>query len=145
VWWPTIAGATLTAGVGIAMRASEKAMKAHGGHGIVALELARGPQRARAIVDDWGAEGVAAARRSIRLDWAFVPSYVLLGASLGLALDAPVAAGAVVVAGGCDVVENLAMLRVLDGRYDAQWAAFGAATTKWALLAAALVLALFRT
>lgn len=140
-WALTAAGAAATAYVGRRMKPYERTMKAHGGPGIVGLELARDPAAARRIVAVWEDEGVAAARTAIRLDWAFIPSYVLLGASLGTALDLPVAAGAVVVAGALDVVENVAMLRVLDGHDGAQRIAFPAAAAKWTLVGGAALLA----
>lgn len=136
-WAGVVGGAAATGWVAYRMHPSGRVMKAHGRHGIVALELAPGPRRARRIVDDWHDAGVAAAREAIRLDWWFIPSYVLFGTSLGLALHVPLASAAVAVAGSLDVVENVAMLRVLDGDANAQWVAFPAASVKWLLLAAA--------
>jgi hypothetical protein len=142
-WVATATGGLAWFYVGRRMQPALRTMKAHGGHGIVALELAPGPGCARAIVQDWDGEGVAAARASIRLDWWLIPSYVLFGTSLGVALGKPVASVLVAAAGALDVVENVAMLRVLDGHYGAQWPAFGAAAVKWSLLAAAPASLLF--
>ncbi len=140
-----VAGLVATVVVGSRFRHSERVMRRANGRGIVALEVARGPSKARAIVETWGDDGVAAARESVRLDWAFIPSYVLLGASVAALLDAPVAAGAMVVAGVCDLAENVGLGRVLDGRYQAQWLTFSASVTKWALLALAPILAVLRS
>lgn len=140
-----IAGLVATVAVGSRFRHSERVMRRANGRGIVALEVARGPAKARDIVTTWGDDGVAAARESVRLDWAFIPSYVLLGASVAALLDAPVAAGAMVVAGACDLVENVGLGRVLDGRYESQWLTFGASATKWSLLALAPILAVLRS
>ena len=140
-----VAGAVATAVTGSRFRHSERVMRRANGRGIVSLEVARGPAKAREIVTTWGDDGVAAARESVRLDRTFIPSYVVLGASLAALLDAPVAAGAMVVAGGCDLVENIGLVRVLDGRYESQWLTFGASATKWTLLAVAPILALLRS
>src|SRR5262249_34309475 len=105
-----------------------------GGHGvlkkagasIVALELARTPARAREVLDIWARAGVSAvARHSLYWDFGFIASYVLFGTLLaaGLAVEATpagqilagVASIGVVVAGLCDVGENLALLAVLRG------------------------------
>lgn len=48
------------------------------GHGIVAFELARIAANVDAMVADWGAEGVSAARASLLWDLAFIPGYVLV-------------------------------------------------------------------
>jgi len=140
-----VAGAVATAVIGSRFRHPERVMRRANGRGIVSLEVARGPAKAREIVTTWGDDGVAAARESVRLDWAFIPSYVVLGASLAALLDAPVAAGVMVVAGGCDLVENIGLGRVLDSRYESQWLTFGASVTKWTLLAVAPILALLRS
>ena len=143
--WATLAaGAVATVVVGSRFRRSERVMRRANGRGIVALEVARGPAKAREIVTTWGDDGVEAARESVRLDWAFIPSYVTLGASIALLSGAPVAAGAIVVAGVCDLAENVGLGRVLDGRYDAQWLTFSASVTKWALLALSPILVLLR-
>jgi len=151
----TLLGLAATIAVGLSMSDSSKVLSDHG-HGIVDLQLAFGPDKARAIVADWGHDGIDAAHDQIALDWLFIPSYVLLAASYAVAV-ARMAGGAgaprmarcawwsavtFVVVGGLDVVENAFTLRVLDGHYGAQWAVFFLAAAKWGLglLAAIAVL-----
>lgn len=95
------------------------------GHGIVALELAWTPDSFARIVSDWGREGVEAARQQIWRDHAFIPSYVLtFWAALTLAAPGarPVIARWAIrmawvmpIAGLLDVIENVSLLRALDG------------------------------
>lgn len=117
----------LSALAAIVMGRVGRDMRARGGRGIVALELARDVDEARALTERWGDEGVSAARRSIAVDFAFVPLYsaALSFACLyvGDVVDARgwgawAAAGdvltwGVLVAGALDLLENVAMLRTL--------------------------------
>lgn len=100
---------------------------------LVAFELAGTPARARAIRDSWGAQGEQNLRRSLWLDFAFMPAYAGLFAlaSLALARTAMVhgASGALIAAGlgvaagavpaaGLDAIENLALLGGLKAPQD---------------------------
>ncbi|MFD0926610.1 hypothetical protein [Williamsia deligens] len=53
----------------------EMTMAGTGGPGIIAFELAGSGERATAILDRWGDEGCAAARRSIAWDFGYMTSY----------------------------------------------------------------------
>ena len=115
------------------------------GKGIVALELTRTAAKARDLVGRWGPEGVAAARRSLRADFGFVLSYVVLGVAFaatvarhaqargwdGAATGARWAMVGFIVAGACDAVENVVLFRVLDGDFGAQPLACAFAVVKW--------------
>jgi hypothetical protein len=134
------------------------------GKGIVALELTRTAAKARDLVGRWGPEGVAAARASLRVDFGFVLSYVVLGVAFaatvarhaqargwhGAATGVRWAMAGFVVAGACDAIENVLLFRVLDGGWGAQPAAFAFAAVKWvtvlpAAAASLLVAAAFVT
>ncbi len=94
--------------------------------GIVSLELASSPEKARSVLDPWTAhDQVPIARKNIWLDFLFIPFYMLLfytlcgsisvrmtglGAKLGVLL----AFGAL-IAGLFDVFENILMLVSLSG------------------------------
>jgi len=127
----------------------ERQMKRTGGPGIVTFELAGSTEKARQIVDTWGAEGRSAARKSLLLDFVFPPTYAALHA---LACDASsealaekgrrtlAAAGtsiawAQLAAAAFDYVENTSLLLVLAGRdRRAPSVARRAALAKFALL-----------
>ncbi|HWL35651.1 MAG TPA: hypothetical protein VNQ77_05605 [Frankiaceae bacterium] len=132
--WPVaLRWATVVCGAGagvascVAMARAGRAMKASGGAGIVAIELAGTPARAAAIKAAWGPGGRAAARRSLLADFAFVAAYVVVpvvvaGASAavmrprgwsGWTGTAIFSGWAMVAAGALDVVENAALLAVL--------------------------------
>ena len=108
----------------------EREMKRTGGPGIIAFELAGTTERAREILERWGSQGRAAARKSLVLDYLFPPTYATLQA---LACDASAeglalrrrqflvrVGGAVgwgqLAAAAFDYVENTALLLVLAGR-----------------------------
>jgi hypothetical protein len=118
------------AGLSAWMFSQERAMRASGGPGIVGFELAGSPERAVEILATWGAEGRAAARRSLMIDYGVLAAYGPLMsvvcrssaqrwerrgnsrlASLGRAI-----AAAQLLAALSDVVENTALLAVLHGR-----------------------------
>jgi hypothetical protein len=108
----------------------EREMKRTGGPGIIPFELAGSTERAREILNIWGPQGCAAARKSLLLDYIFPPTYAALQA---LACDAsaegfarrdrrflataglPIGWGQVSAA-AFDYVENTALLLVLAGR-----------------------------
>jgi hypothetical protein len=128
----------------------ERIMRSACGRGIVALELAGSPSSANALLAAWGQPGRQAARRSLRLDFPYAAVYT---ASLVLVLRAA-ARGygstprgrwvrsvipAALVAGGCDAVENVALLIYLRrGSPAAPRVARLAALTKFTLLAIVL-------
>jgi hypothetical protein len=119
--------------VSLAMMAGPiRTMRRASGVGIVPFELAGTNQGARQILAGWGDDGVAAARRSLHLDFPFLIGYAGLGAVLaacsaepvgdaGWAWMTPVTWGAAVgavLAGVLDTVENLALLRVISASPD---------------------------
>ena len=116
----------------VPMARYEQRMKASGGPGIIPFELLGTQERARAVMERWGEDGRAAARSSLRLDFAYLVSYTGLqvagcaaarDALADRGWDALAAAGDVigpgqVLAGACDAVENASLLGVLAGRGD---------------------------
>lgn len=127
------------------------------GVGIVDFELARTAEKASEYYDQLGPGGRDAARDSLYLDYLFLILYGLYlsvtcavvatrAAERGMsrlagAGWAPVRAG--LAAAACDVVENLALLRVLDGHTEQPWPgiAFAFASAKFLLLVAAVMYA----
>jgi len=105
-----------------------RGMKAGGGKGIVALELAGTTKRADQIIKEWGDPGQKAARCSLLVDFAFIIGYggVLTVASVatsnglgertwsGASEIALWLAMGALVAAALDVGENLALLAYLD-------------------------------
>ena len=122
------------------------------GYGIVPYELAFSETRARSILEAWSVEGRTAARRSLLIDFGFIPSYALFFSSLAVLCvrRLPVLPKARWVlplfplgAGACDAAENLLLLRMLgvSGPTDAVATAAGAfASVKFCLLAVSLLL-----
>jgi hypothetical protein len=142
----------LTAGnllISVLLLREELQMKRTGGPGIIALELAGNPMHVEQILGRWGEHGIAAARRSLLLDYGMLATYSPLMAmrcakagerfrrrgQIGLArLGAPLACGQL-LAGTCDAVENAALLAVLRGRRGAlPKVARASAIAKFALL-----------
>ncbi|WP_111511968.1 hypothetical protein [Mycobacterium kyogaense] len=136
----------------VVMLRLERVMRATGGPGIIAFELAGTPDRASSMIDSWGPKGVAAARTSLWLDFGYMTTYgafaVLLaeGADRRLARRrsgsrlfpwAQLACGAAVAA---DAAEGVALLNILGGRDRRTHAvrARRAALIKFALLSAVL-------
>jgi len=128
------------------MRTPEAQMQAAGGYGIVDYELAYSPQTASTILSAWGEAGQQAARRSLLIDFGFMPSYGLLFAGLTL-LIARGQAGALnrvgrwlafapLVAALCDALENVMLLTMLGSGASAgpPLVAGVAATIKFGLL-----------
>lgn len=128
------------------------------GVGIVDFELARTAEKALEYNNQLGPGGRAAARESLYLDYPFLILYgVLLSAmcavvaarAAGCGMARLAAAGwplgwAGLAAATCDAVENLVLLRVLDGHTEQPWPgfAFAFATAKFLLLLAAVLYAI---
>jgi hypothetical protein len=123
------------------------------GYGIVPYELAYSVEQAGHILSAWGTEGQAAARRSLLIDFGFMPAYALLFGGITLLIAraqsgwlrragmwltlAPFAAALL------DLLENLALLRMLGTEAAVPSllpaVAGGAATLKFALLLIAIL------
>jgi hypothetical protein len=120
--------------------------------GIIEFELARTSDQASEYYGELGDSGRDAARESLYLDYPYLILYGLFWAAACVVVAAraaergmprlarwgrPLAWGALVGA-ACDAVENVALLRVLDGHTDQPWPgiAFTFATAKFLLLAA---------
>src|SRR5690606_36354795 len=106
---------------------------------IFSLELAATPDKARIILDRWGVDGRCNASCSLRLDFPFLISYVVLFVCLTRLIDSPVKnllIGGFVLAGLCDLVENLALLQLLSGKLTLFYTqiAFWCASIKFGLL-----------
>ncbi len=116
----------------------ERRMRKAGGPGIIAFELAGTPERAKKIMRKWGAEGQAAARVSLILDYPFLVTYSglqFIGCKAAGGRAAKVIAPAQIAAGAFDAIENTALLGVLAGRDDRLPAlARACALAKFALL-----------
>jgi hypothetical protein len=157
-WLQLLAGLAL-AGLGVLgvarMAPAGRALKAIGGPGIVAFELAGSTQRSSAILAQWGADGQAAARRSLRADYFFIVGYAgvlsLLAACTSAALgdktwDWMAAAGngvayLALLAGLCDVAENLLLTAVLDRAQSGELQPYAGWARRLALAKFCLVLA----
>ncbi len=128
---------------------AEREMKASGGPGILAFELAGSPERAERMLDKWGERGQRAARTSLLLDFPYPATYALLHClactaagerhrergRTRLATAAPALAWAQLAAALFDYVENVSLLLVLAGtRSRVPALARNAALTKFALL-----------
>ncbi|QPH39829.1 hypothetical protein [Pedobacter endophyticus] len=126
-------------------------MRPYTPNNIVAFELAKVPERALAILSEWGAAGIAKARLSIYLDFGFLILYswsISLGCNIAgkfsmqpkLIAIGSFLAKLVWLAGLFDVLENGTMLITLNEVYDTMPAiTFYCAVTKFALLAIAMV------
>jgi len=122
-------------------------------NGIVAFELARSAENAQEMINGWGPELSILARKSIRVDFIFIPAYAFLIFSVTMLISlllggAPSlwvrrAAFLPFVAGLADVVENAFLLLILKSPHDipdlypnvAAWCA----TVKFGLLALVVV------
>lgn len=124
-------------------------MRRGGGPGIVGFELVGSVARAEEILGVWGAEGQAAARRSLLADYPYLATYAPLLAALcrgagecfeevghrAPARLAPAVAASQYVAAACDAGENTALLAILAGcRARAPRIATTMALTKFCLL-----------
>jgi hypothetical protein len=125
--------------------------------GIIEFELARTSEQASEYYGELGESGRDAAQESLYLDYPYLVLYGLLYAAACIVVAAraeergmarlarwgrPLAVAALAGA-ACDAVENLALLRVLDGHTDQPWPgiAFTFATAKFALIACAVLYA----
>jgi len=107
----------------------DEAIKASGGPGIIAFELAGTTTRAAEILGHWGQEGRDAARLSLGIDFVYL---VVYGVFLTLAVlelrdvarargwDAYAGPGTVIavlpgVAAACDVVEDVGLWLMIEG------------------------------
>jgi hypothetical protein len=118
-----------TAALFVVLVLVDRAIEASGGPGIVAFELAGSTDRVAEILGHWGQDGRAAARVSLGLDFLFLVAYAtfLTLAVLELrdvgrrrgwtayARPATAIAFLPAVAAACDVVENLALLAMVQG------------------------------
>lgn len=122
--------------------------------GIVSYELAGAPATTQAILDSWDSNARVHAGFSLGLDYVFMPLYaatIALGCLWGAGvlsrrcwplatLGKPLAWG-VWLAALCDVVENVALWRLLVGPVTAPWPALArwCAMVKFGLLGLGLV------
>lgn len=74
----TLVALAATVVIFILMRPHEGEMQEQGGYGIVSYELAYSADKADDILTAWGPGGEKAARSSLLIDYAFMPSYALL-------------------------------------------------------------------
>jgi hypothetical protein len=148
---PLIAPAAAVATLLVPLSVLDLRMRATGGTGIIAFELA-GPGRSEEILRAWGTEGRRAARASLLLDFPWLVAYTMLGVQLterardaltergatALGAVAPAVKVAQVAAGACDAVENAALLGVVARGGDARLASIArsAARAKFAGLTA---------
>jgi hypothetical protein len=125
--------------------------------GIVEFELSRTSEQASEYYAELGDSGRDAAQESLYLDYPFLILYGLLYAAACLVVAARAAergmsrlarwgrplAWAGLASAACDAIENVALLRVLDGHTDQPWPgiAFTFATVKFVLSAAAVLYA----
>lgn len=125
--------------------------------GVIDFELARTSEKASEYYALLGDEGRDEARKQLYLDFGYLVLYGLFYAGACLVVAARAAergmaklarwggpfALAGLVAAGCDAVENIALLRVLDGHTDQPWPgiAFTFASAKFLLISAAVLYA----
>jgi hypothetical protein len=117
--------------------------------GIIEFEIARTSEKASEYYGELGDKGRDAARESLYLDYPYLILYGLFWAAACVVVGARAAergmalarwgrplALASLVAAACDAVENVALLRVLDGHTDQPWPgiAFTFASAKFLLL-----------
>lgn len=103
---------------GVMMRLEQR-IKASGGPGIVAFELAGTADRAEAIMNTWGPVGRRTAETSLRLDFGYMLTY---GTLLMLLVDrarrrhghAAALSLVAVPAVAADAIEGFALLKVLE-------------------------------
>jgi hypothetical protein len=146
------AAAAVTLVFGAAMLPDLAAMSDRG-TGVIPFELARTEDRAAEILDRWGEEGRAAARRSLLLDFGYLLGYGFLLAGLNarvaaralrtgrqsLTAASSMFAWGALLAAGCDAVENLSLYVVASDHPEQPFPglAFSFAVAKFALLAPA--------
>jgi hypothetical protein len=120
--------------------------------GIGELEMPWKQEKAEAIVTAWKGELKDVARENIRLDYPFIAFYSLLFAFVcqqaALSFQGMqrklgfVVAAAMLVAGLLDVIEDVGMLKMLDGRYSLALAVSVCAASKFLLLLIGIAYAL---
>jgi hypothetical protein len=116
---------------------------------IVAFELAGTPDSASALLQTWGPAGTAYLRQSLWLDFGLILGYTVFLALAcfllrnrwqsqrpGLATLANLIGAGMLLAGACDVLENVALLQVLAASTNPAWSALAAvaARVKFVLL-----------
>lgn len=125
------------------------------GVGVIEFELARTAEKASEYYGELGEAGREEARTQLYLDFPYLVLYGLLYAAACLVVAARGAARGMtrvaawgrsfavagLVGAACDAVENLALLRVLDGHTDQPWPgiAFTFASAKFLLITAAVL------
>jgi hypothetical protein len=140
-----LAASAVFAGYTAVMVTLENRMRATGGPGIIAFELAGSGFRAEQIMAQWGPDGQRAARASMWLDFGYMTSYGVLSALLVERArrrrgHPPALTAAVAVAVAGDAIEGVSLIRVL-GRESVDTHARRARTAaliKFAALAGAL-------
>lgn len=159
--WYVIAALLLLLVASAGMASARPTMKETGGVAIVGMEFLWSSRRAREVLRAWGELGRAAARRSLWWDFPFVVAYavggtVVAGTIAGHAavrgwdewrFVAELCGYAVALAAALDVVENLALLLLLqrdggqedDNMLNLALLASLAAALKWTLGLAAVV------
>jgi len=126
--------------------------------GVIEFELARTSEKASEYYALLGDEGRDEAQKQLYLDFPYLVLYGLFYAAACIVVAARAAergmprlarwgrplAIAGLVGAACDAVENIALLRVLDGHTDQPWPAiaFTFATAKFVLIAAAVIYAI---
>lgn len=126
--------------------------------GVIEFELARTSEKASEYYALLGDEGRDEAQKQLYLDFPYLVLYGLFYAAACLVVASRAAergmerlarwgrpaAIAGLVGAGCDAVENIALLRVLDGHTDQPWPgiAFTFATAKFLLITAAVIYAI---
>ncbi|HUR17946.1 MAG TPA: hypothetical protein VMZ51_03295 [Acidimicrobiales bacterium] len=161
-WAATIVSVGVVLVSSSAMKACAKVMRKVGGVGNLGLELLGSWERADPVLDAWRArpDGKAAARKALRVDFAFIAGYVSLGVVVAATVasragdrtppwagwaDAARAAGwAIVAAGALDVFEDISLFGTLAERRDHNWPGIAAAfaRAKWVLAIVAVMVVL---
>jgi hypothetical protein len=99
------------------------------GPGIISFEVAGTQEDAQDILDDWGKQGRDDAQVSLYVDFAYLVAYsvfLAVGCTIAserlgrrgmprLARIGPLLGWAMFIAGACDAIEDVALLRVVDG------------------------------
>lgn len=124
-----IASALATLSIGAVLLVLDSRMMDAGGPGIVGFELAGSEERATEILDDWGEEGIDAAKASLWIDYAYILAYgtfLVLAASATADLSrrrgwrpmagfGPVAISFAVAGAAFDAIEDVGLLLAVNG------------------------------
>lgn len=127
-----IAGAAAVA-LWVFLVVQDDEIKESNGPGIVPFEVAGTEEEAQEILEEWGEKGRDAARLSLRVDFAYLIAYSLflaIGCTIAserlarrgltrLAHIGPMLGWSMLAAGAFDAIENVALLRVVDGHTEA--------------------------